>query len=137
MRLLNKLYKLIGDALLAYWPCSRFEASAMLHYVLQESLTMQNHFDNFETPDGVILRMKLGLSIGKTHIHYIGNQEYKTFDITGPAVDDVNIAQSYTKPGAVVISKDAWEICDQERCIAQIVGQGYVQVMKINRKGPC
>ena len=137
MRLPINYALLTGDALLAYWPCSRFEASSMLRYVLQESLTMQNHFDNFETPDGVILRMKLGLSVGKTHIHYIGNQEYKTFDVTGPAVDDVNIAQSYTKPGAVVISKDAWEMCDQERCIAQVVGQGYVQVMKINRKGLC
>lgn len=126
------LYNYIGDALLAYWPCGRLEASRTLQYVLQDSLAMQSEYDNFETPDGVILRMKIAISVGKCHIHYIGNESYKTFDITGAAIDDVNVAQSYTKPGAVVVSKTAWTICDQERYAAKGVEEGCVQVNAIN-----
>ena len=100
----------------------------MLQFVLQESLSIQNDFDNYQTPDGVVLRMKIGLSVGKTEIHYIGNKEYKTFDITGTAINDVNKAQSFTKPGGVVISKVAWEMCSSERCIAKLVGPGFAQV---------
>lgn len=122
------ILKFAGDAFLAYWSCSRFAASGTLAYVLKESLMMQNDFDMFQTPDGVSLRMKLGLSIGKVELHYIGNEQYKTFDITGEAVDDVNKAQSLTKSGAVVISKTAWEMCNKQRCFASLVGPGFAQV---------
>lgn len=123
------ILKFAGDAFLAFWNCSRFTASSTLSHVLKESLMMQNDFDMFQTSDGVILRMKLGLSIGRVELHYIGNEQYKTFDITGEAVDDVNMAQSLTKSGAVVISKAAWEICNKQRCFASLVGQsGFVQV---------
>lgn len=120
--------KFAGDALLALWSCSRFTASSTLAHVLQESLRMQTDFDNFKTSDGVILRMKLGLSVGKVEIHYIGNEAYKTFDTTGVAVDDVNKAQSLAKSGAVVISKEAWEMCNKQRCFAKLVGPGFAQV---------
>ena len=89
---------------------------------------MQNDFDNFQTSDGVTLRMKIGLSVGKVEIHYIGNDEYKTFDVTGRAVDDVNKAQSLAKSGTVIISKAAWEMSNKERCTAKLVGPGYAQV---------
>ena len=89
---------------------------------------MQNDFDNFQTSDGVTLRMKIGLSVGKAEIHYIGNGKYKTFDVTGEAVNDVNTAQSHARSGSVVISKAAWEMCNKQRCIAKIVGNGYAQV---------
>ena len=101
----------------------------MLSYVLQESLMMQSDFDNFQTSDGVILRMKIGLSVGKVEIHYIGNRKYKTFDVTGEAVDDVNQAQSLAKSGAVVISKAAWDMCNKQRCIAKIVGPGCTGIL--------
>ena len=90
---------------------------------------MQGDFDNFQTSDGVTLRMKIGLSVGKVEIHYIGNDKYKTFDVTGEAVDDVNQAQSLAKSGSVVISRAAWEMCNKPRCIAKIVGTGYAQVL--------
>lgn len=123
------ILKFAGDALLAFWSCSRFSASGMLSYVLQESLMMQNDFDNFQTSDGVMLRMKIGLSVGKVEVHYIGNSKYKTFDVTGEAVDDVNEAQSLAKSGSVVISRAAWEMCNKQRCIAKVVGTGYAQVL--------
>lgn len=89
---------------------------------------MQKECDNYQTPDGVLLRMKIGLSIGKTEIHYIGNDEYRTFDITGPAVIDVNVAQELTEPGGVVISKMAWDLCKKEKYVASLVHFGFAQV---------
>lgn len=124
--------KFAGDALLALWTCSRFTASGKLAHVLQESLMMQNDFDNFNTADGVLLRMKLGLSVGPVEIHFVGNNDYKTFDITGEAVDDVNKAQSLARPGSVIISKAAWEMCNKQRCFAKLVGPGYAHVSDIH-----
>ena len=122
------ILKFAGDALLAYWSCSRFAASGTLAYVIQESLQMQNDYDNFQSSDGDILRMKLAVSVGKVQIHYIGNTEYKTFDVTGEAIDDVNEAQSFAKPGTVIISKGAWDMSNKQRCFAKHVGPGCAQV---------
>ncbi len=122
------ILKFAGDALLAFWSCSRFTVSGLLNYVLKESLTLQNELDNFVTSDGVTLRMKLGLSVGLVDIHYFGNELSRTFDVTGEAIDDANTAQNHTKSGAVVVSKLAWEMCQQEKCTARLVGPGCAQV---------
>ena len=89
---------------------------------------MQTDYDNFESSDGDILRMKIALSVGKAQLHYIGNAEYKTFDITGEAIDDVNQAQSVCKSGTVVLSKAAWDLSNKQRCFAKVIGHGCAQV---------
>lgn len=120
--------KFAGDALLAFWSCSRFSISGMLDHVLRTCLNIQNEFDLFKTRDGEILRMKIGLSIGKVELHYIGNNSVRLFDVTGQAIEDANTAQQHTNSGAVVISKLAWECLDKEGCVAKLVGPGYAQV---------
>ncbi len=93
---------------------------------------MQVNYDNFESSDGDILRMKLAVSVGRVEIHYIGNKEYKTFDITGEAIDDVNQAQSECKAGDIVVSQTAWEMCNKQRCLASTVGEaGCMKVWAI------
>lgn len=122
------ILKFAGDAILAFWECSQFAATSMVHHVLQQSLMMQNDFDKYRTPDGIVLRMKIGLSVGTANVHYIGGKEFKTFDITGECVDDANTAQSVTQPGTVVLSKMAWEMCKKENCFSRIVGHGCAMV---------
>ena len=122
------ILKFAGDAILAFWQCSRFTATNKVHHVLQQSLMMQNDFDNYRTPDGAVLRMKIGLSVGTADVHYIGGKEFKTFDITGECVDDANVAQSVTRPGTVVLSKAAWEMCNKENCFSRLVGHGCAMV---------
>ena len=117
-----------GDALLAHWPCNRPDANSVIQYLIKKSLVMQKKFDNFQTPDDVLLRFKIALSVGKAHIHFIGNQEYRTFDITGPAVDEVTIAQSVAKPGTVVVTRVAWEMCNQELYTADVLEHGFMLV---------
>lgn len=120
--------KFAGDALLAFWSCSRFSISAMLEHVLHLCLDMQKEFDMFKTEDGEILRMKIGLSVGKVELHYVGNKSVRLFDVTGEAIVDSNTAQQNSKSGTVVISKLAWELVNQDNCVAKIVGPGYSQV---------
>lgn len=120
--------KFAGDALLAFWSCSRFSISGMLDHVLLTCLNIQKEFGNFNTEDGDILRMKIGLSIGKVDLHYIGNRSLRLFDVTGQAIEDSNIAQSHTRSGGVVISKVAWECLNRLKCAAKLVGPGYAQV---------
>ena len=122
------ILKFAGDALLAFWSCSRFSIRGMLNHVLHESLNIQHKFNNFETQDGVTLQMKIGIGIGDVEIHYIGNETNRAFDVTGEAIDDANIAQQHTQSGAVVVSKQAWDKCNQQRCIVKFVGPGYAQV---------
>lgn len=122
------IVKFAGDAILAFWKCSQFAAAGIVHHVLQQSLMMQNDFDNYRTQDGALLRMKIGLSVGRTDVHFIGQKDFKTFDITGESVDDANLAQSMTRPGTVVLSKTAWEMCNKETCFSRMVGQGCVMV---------
>lgn len=124
--------KFAGDALLAFWSCSRFSISEMLSHVLEMSLNIQKNFDKFKTQDGDILRMKIGLSMGKVELHYLGNKSVKVFDVTGQAIEDSNTAQQHTKSGAVVISKQAWEYISKEKCDAKLVGPGYAQVKMIS-----
>lgn len=120
--------KFAGDALLAFWSCSRFSVAGMLDHVLSSCLSIQENFDNFRTQDGEVLRMKIGLSSGKVDLHYIGNKSVRLYDVTGPAIEDSNTAQHHTKSGAVVISKMAWECISKERCVAEVVGPGFAQV---------
>ena len=119
--------KFAGDAILAFWNCSLFSNKGMLEQVIKQSLVMQNEFDHFKTPGGM-LRMKIGVSIGKVDLHFIGNEESRTFDVTGEAIDDANTAQNNTTSGAVVISKLALMLCDQTKCSSIPVGPEYVQV---------
>ena len=121
--------KFAGDSLIAFWSCSYFTAQKVLAEILSESLQMQNKFDNFHTPDGVVLRMKVGLSIGKVDIHYFGTEGRRTFDVAGKAIVDANIAQNHTTSGAVVVSKEAWNLLNsKEKCVATIVGPGCAHV---------
>lgn len=122
------IVKFAGDAILAFWQCSQFSAPDIVQNTMQESLMMQNNFDNYTTQDGVVLRMKIGLSVGKTDVHYIGVKEFKTFDISGESVDDANLAQSLTRPGTVVLSNKAWEMCNKQNCSFTVVGKGCVMV---------
>lgn len=120
--------KFAGDALLAFWSCSRFSIAGMLDHVLLTSLNIQKQFGNFRTVDGEILHMKIGIGIGNVELHYIGNKSIRLFDVTGQAIEESNIAQSHTKSGGVVISKLASEILDPNRCATKLVGPGYAQV---------
>ena len=95
---------------------------------------MQHDFDSYQTSDGVVLRMKIGLSVGKVEIHYIGNEECQTFDVTGDAIDDVNKAQSLARSNTVILSNPAWEMCNKQRCFARLVGGGFAHVRSQTNK---
>ena len=122
------ILKFAGDAILAFWPCSTFATTGMVHHVLQQSLMMQSDFDDYKTTDGVLLRMKIGVSVGSADVHYIGRKDFKTFDITGECVDGARLAQSLTKPGTVVLSELAWKMCEKDSCLIVPIEEGCVMV---------
>ena len=71
--------KFAGDALLAFWSCSKFEAVQTVNHVLTKCLKMQRDYDNYQTVGGSILRMKLGISVGNLDMYHIGK-----FCVLGP-----------------------------------------------------
>ena len=72
----------------------------------------------------VLLRVKIALSFGKMHITYIGLPENKQFDLSGPAVDEVNAAEKWAEPGNVIASRLVWAKCDQSLFIHEILDDG-------------
>lgn len=66
------IVKFAGDALLAFWSCSKFEAVQTMNRVLSECLKLQSKYDKYQTVDGSTLRMKLGISVGKLDVYHIG-----------------------------------------------------------------
>ena len=64
--------KFAGDALLAFWPCSKYEAVKTVQHVIRMCLGLQSTLDKYQTVDGVVLRMKLGVSVGPMEMYHIG-----------------------------------------------------------------
>lgn len=124
------ILKFAGDAILAFWSCSQFTAETVLNEVIQTSMNIQANFDNFKTQDDTRMRMKIGLSIGRVELHFIGNSSYRTFDVTGQAIEDANSAQIHTNPGSVVVSKLAWKMCDQLNYSGTPLMTGHVEVLQ-------
>ena len=120
--------KFAGDAILAFWSCSKFEAVQTVHHVLTECLKMQTNYRNYKTADGDTLCMKLGISVGNLDMYHIGAPGFHMLDLAGEAVDDVNAAQNLARSGTVVISPASWDMCNKPFCIARLVGNGFAEV---------
>lgn len=122
------ILKFAGDALLAFWSCSQYAASTTFNHVLKQSLAMQNIFNNSTAPNGTAVRIKIGLGVGCMNVHHFGKEEYKAFAVTGECVDGANAAQAVARPGTVIVSKEAWELCEKDKCFGMMVGKGCVMV---------
>ena len=116
---------------MAYWHCDHSEAKEMMHYVLYKCIALLKKYDGYQTSDGILLRIKITLSIGRTNVHLIGDSNHRIFAITGSCVNDVRIAQSFTKPGTIVIPDCTWKLCDQSRFVSKEARIGFVQVVVV------
>ncbi|EDO31218.1 predicted protein, partial [Nematostella vectensis] len=120
--------KFAGDALLAMWKCENDDPKdlgLLMNKAIICSLAIQEECDNYMTDVGVLLRVKIALSVGKMHITYIGVQDCKHFDLTGPAVEDVNGAEKWATPGSIILTRLAWVNCDQAMFTHEVMEDGH------------
>lgn len=117
----------IGDALFAMW---KNEGSAtgvtpLVNSATMCSLSIQEECDNYMTDVGVLLRVKTAVAVGVVYITYVGLEERKQFDMSGPAISDANAAEKWAEPGSVVLSQLAWENCEQGLFIHELIEDGH------------
>ena len=62
----------IGDALLAFWRCDKNNQQETVTSVMENALSIQERYDNYEASEGVNLSMKIAISIGDIFVYHLG-----------------------------------------------------------------
>uniref|UniRef100_UPI00398F2D34 adenylate cyclase type 10-like n=1 Tax=Pristiophorus japonicus TaxID=55135 RepID=UPI00398F2D34 len=123
-----------GDAMLALWKERRKALSEILTLAVKCSLTIQDKCDNKETEVGVKLRVKIGISAGKLSKVVMGDDESRYYALIGRAVDEVRKAEGLASANTVILSPNAWELCDRDNLVVEkIENERAVKVRYIKR----
>ncbi|XP_078083827.1 adenylate cyclase type 10-like [Mustelus asterias] len=123
-----------GDAMLALWRERRKELSEILTLAVKCSLNIQDKCDNRETEVGVKLRVKIGISAGKLSKVVMGDEESRFYALIGRAVDEVRKAEGLASANTIILSPNAWELCDRENLVVEkIENERAVKVRYIKR----
>ena len=124
--LLLSVFLFTGDALLAIWKSedTSVDLTLLINKAIICSIAIQEQCDNYMTDVGVLLGVKIALSVGKMLITHVGVAESKHFDLSGPAVDDVNAAEKWAEPGSIILSRLAFKNCDQSWFLFEILDNG-------------
>ncbi|XP_072903507.1 adenylate cyclase type 10-like [Hemitrygon akajei] len=123
-----------GDALLALWRESRKVLSQILTLAVKCSLNIQDKCDNRETEVGVKLRVKIGISAGKLSKVVMGDEESRYYALIGRAIDEVRKAEGLASANTVILSPNAWELCDRNNLVVEkIENERAVRVRYIKR----
>ncbi|XP_059503636.1 adenylate cyclase type 10-like [Stegostoma tigrinum] len=123
-----------GDAMLALWRERRKELSEILTLAVKCSLNIQDKCDNKETEVGVKLRVKIGISAGKLSKIVMGDEESRYYALIGRAVDEVRKAEGLASANTIILSPNAWELCDRENLVVEkIENERAVRVRYIKR----
>ncbi|XP_078349307.1 adenylate cyclase type 10-like isoform X2 [Oculina patagonica] len=118
--------KFAGDALLALWKSedTTEDLTLLINKAIICSIAIQEECDNYMTDVGVLLGVKIALSVGKMQITHVGVAESKHFDLAGSAVDDVNAAEKWAEPGAIILSRVAFKTSDQSLFLFELLDDG-------------
>ncbi|XP_064420120.1 adenylate cyclase type 10 [Latimeria chalumnae] len=123
-----------GDALLALWKVERKELSEAITLAVKCSLNIQKCCDNRDTDVGVNLRVKIGISAGKLSKVVLGDEQSEYFVVIGRAVDEVRLAEGLALANTVILSPNAWEMCDRKNIVTtKIENERAVKVRYIKR----
>ncbi|XP_078260626.1 adenylate cyclase type 10-like [Rhinoraja longicauda] len=123
-----------GDAMLALWREHRKELSEVLSLAVKCSMNIQDKCDNRETEVGVKLRVKIGISAGKLSKVVMGDEDSRYYALIGRAIDEVRKAEGLASANTVILSPNAWELCDRSNIVVEkIENERAVKVRYIKR----
>ncbi|XP_069082624.1 adenylate cyclase type 10 [Pleurodeles waltl] len=108
-----------GDALLALWKVERMELSEVITLAAKCSLDIQKDCGVRNTEVGVELRVKIGISAGRISKVVVGNQQQEFFVVIGRAVDEVRLAEGLAEASTIILSPNAWELCDRSTIVSE------------------
>ncbi len=120
--------KFAGDALLAIWPSEDVGLATATGWAAQCGLAIQQRLHNFQTRDGTLLAVRVGVASGDIMTMHIGG-EYKRWEfvVAGEPLVQVNLAEHHAQAGQVVIAPEAWGLV-QNYFAGQTIGDGCVRL---------
>ncbi|XP_075465688.1 adenylate cyclase type 10 [Ascaphus truei] len=124
-----------GDALLALWKVERYQLSEVITLVVQCSMEIQEKCGVRETEVGVDLRVKIAIAAGRISQIVVGSREQEYFVVIGRAVDEVRLAERLAEPSSIILSPNAWELCDRNTIATEkIPNERAVRLRFIKKK---
>lgn len=123
--------KFAGDAILALWKFTDIghNAKTTLNKVINCCFDIQEKCEDYMTEVGVVLRVKLAVAVGSMCLTIVGLPQAKQFDLSGSAIIDVGKTEKEAVPGSIILSKLAWNNCEQRMfTIEPIKGGQYLRV---------
>ncbi|KAJ8003480.1 hypothetical protein DPEC_G00148750 [Dallia pectoralis] len=124
-----------GDAILALWTVARIQLRDVISLVVKCSLDIQDQCGTRKTEVGCQLRVKIGISAGKLSKIIIGDELSQYFVVIGRAVDEVRLAEGLAAASTIILSPNAWELCDRANIVIdRIVKERAVKVRYIKRE---
>ncbi|XP_036442923.1 adenylate cyclase type 10-like [Colossoma macropomum] len=123
-----------GDAILALWAVERSQLSEVITLAIRCGLNIQDKCGIRETEVGCQLRVKIGISAGKLSKVIVGDKTSQYYVVIGRAVDEVRLAESLAVAGTVILSPNAWELCNRQNlAIDHIENERPVKVRYIKQ----
>ncbi|XP_060063755.1 adenylate cyclase type 10-like [Ylistrum balloti] len=125
--------KFAGDAILSLWRVNTpKDLLNVVEKVIRCCLNIQKNCGEWKTDIGVILTVKLGISVGNTLVTFLGNDTFRMYVERGQPVTDVNTAESFCKSGYIVLSPYVWEICRKPLFTFEVLEDGeHVRVLSM------
>ncbi|MEE6488996.1 hypothetical protein FKM82_015458, partial [Ascaphus truei] len=88
-----------------------------------------------ETEVGVDLRVKIAIAAGRISQIVVGSREQEYFVVIGRAVDEVRLAERLAEPSSIILSPNAWELCDRNTIATEkIPNERAVRLRFIKKK---
>lgn len=125
--------KFAGDAILSLWRVNTHkDLLNVTEKVIRCCLNIQKNCGEWKTDIGIILTVKLGVSLGNTTVTFLGNDTFRMYVERGKPVTDVNTAESFCKSGYIVLSPYVWEICRKTLFTFEVLEDGqHVRVLSM------
>ncbi|XP_030623566.1 adenylate cyclase type 10-like [Chanos chanos] len=124
-----------GDAILALWKAERTQLSDIIFHAVRCSLNIQDECGIRETKVGCQLRVKIGISAGKLSKAIVGDEGRQHFVVIGRAVDEVRLAEGLAEASTIILSPNAWELCDRDNIVIErIENERAIKVRYIKRQ---
>ncbi|XP_014282612.1 adenylate cyclase type 10 isoform X3 [Halyomorpha halys] len=126
------LIKFAGDALLAVWEFHYSEEIFVgMHKIVRCAMEIQNSLGHYQTDVGVLLKVKLSISLGSFLFATIGSKQNATYLLYGLPVLEVKKGEKYCSSGDTILSPAAWSLLDPMNYVYEEVKSGYVKVRAI------
>ena len=135
--------KFAGDAVLSIWSSNTHgESIEMLtHRAVACALEQIQTLHNWDTKEGVMLQLHLGLGAGKVQGIDLGNPLRREFVVAGEPLKQLSDAEQQAESGQLVVSPEAWDYVRGHCSGTQVAtdpkfGPGFYVVTKCHDKPP-